>query len=126
MAKKPRVSAPPPEAKTSNPKPKKKTPLQKLVDNSSSYAGPPRTQEEDKEDAYIRYLEGRLGWKKNGIKTSAYGSGSADDGLGGMYVSFLAILTSPNWIFHLQSYLPTWIPSSRQLCVKGSVKPSIH
>ena len=88
VAKKPRVSAPPPKAKTSNPKPKKKTQLQELVDNSSNYAGPPKTQGEDKEDAYIRYLEGKLGWKRDGIKTSAYGSGSADDGLNGMCMSF--------------------------------------
>lgn len=94
VAKKPRVSAPPPKAKASNPKPKKKTPLQRLADNSSSYGGPPSTQEEDKEDAYIHYLESKLGWKKNGIKTSAYGSGLADDGLGGVYMSFSVISTS--------------------------------
>ena len=94
VAKKPRVSAPPPKAKTSNPKPKKKTPLQRLADNSSSYNGPPSTQEEDKEDAYIHYLEGKLGWKKSGIKTSAYGSGLADDGLGGVYMSFSIVSTS--------------------------------
>ena len=41
----------------------------------------------DKEDVYIRYLEGKLGWKKNGAKTSAYGSGLVDDGLDGMYMS---------------------------------------
>ena len=93
VAKKPRVSAPP-DAKAPNPKPKKKTPLEKFVRNSSGSSGLPKIQEEDKEDAYIRYLEGKLGWKKNGTKTSAYGSGLADDGLDGMYTSFSAVSTS--------------------------------
>ena len=91
VPKKLRVTAPPPEAKASNPKSKKKTPLQKLVSNSSGYAGPPKTQGGDKEDVYIRYLEGKLGWKKNGAKTSAYGSGLADDGLEGPYMSSIAV-----------------------------------
>lgn len=94
VAKKNRVSAPPPKVKTSNPKPKRKTPLQRLADNSSGYGGPLSTQGEDKEDAYIHYLEGKLGWKKNGMKTSAYGSGLADDGLGGLYMSFSVVSTS--------------------------------
>ena len=87
VAKKPRVTAPPPEAKASNPRPKRKTPLQKLVGNSSGYSNLLKTQGEDKEDAYIRYLEGKLGWEKNGAKTGAYGSGLADDGLDGLYMS---------------------------------------
>ena len=86
VAKKPRVSAPRLEAKASSPKPKKNTPLQKLAGNFSGSSGLPKTQEEDKEDAYIYYLEGKLGWKKNGAKTSAYGSGLADDGLDGIHV----------------------------------------
>jgi hypothetical protein len=94
VAKKPRVSPPPPKAKTSSLKPKKKTPLQKLVDNPPSYAGPPRTQDEGKEDAYIHYLEGKLGWKERGIRTSAYGSGLVDDGLDGMHMSFPVVSTS--------------------------------
>ncbi|KAF9648687.1 hypothetical protein BDM02DRAFT_3155622 [Thelephora ganbajun] len=81
VAKKPRVSAPPPEAKVSNPKPKKRIPLQKIIGDSPDYSSLPRTQEEGKEDAYIRYLEGKLGWTKDGTKTSTYGSGLADDGL---------------------------------------------
>ena len=76
-AKRPKVSAPPSEAKASKLKPKKKTPLQKLVGNPSGYS------REGKEDAYIRYLEDKLGWKESGTKTSAYGSGLADDGLDG-------------------------------------------
>ena len=91
VAKKPRVSAPPPEAKVSSPKPKKKTPLQRLVDSSSGNHSLPRTREEGKEDEYIRYLEGKLGWKKNRVKTSAYASGLADDGLDGMCTSFSII-----------------------------------
>ena len=94
VAKKPRVTAQPPEAKVSNPKPKQKTPLQKLVGNSSGYHGLPNTQAEDKEDAYICYLESRLGWKKNGAKTSAYGSGLADDGLDGLYIPFCVLSAS--------------------------------
>ena len=94
VAKKPRVTTQPPEAKVSNPKPKQKTPLQKLVGNSSSYPGLPKTQAEDKEDPYIRYLEGRLGWKKNGARTSAYGSGLADDGLDGLCMPFCALSAS--------------------------------
>ena len=69
------------------PKPRKDTPLQKLASNLSGHSGLPKAQEEDKEDAYIRYLESKLGWKKDGTKTSAYGSGLADDGLGGMSMS---------------------------------------
>ena len=84
VAKKPRVSAPPPKATASNPKLKRKTALQKLVDYSSGSSGLLKSQEEDKEDAYIRYLESKLGWKKNGAKTTAYGLGLADDGLDGM------------------------------------------
>lgn len=94
VAKKPRFSAPSPKTKTSNRKPEKRTPLQKLVDESSDYPGVSRTQEEDREDAYIRYLEDRLGWKKNGTKTTAYGSGLADAGLDGMYKTFSAISVS--------------------------------
>jgi len=94
VAKKPRVSALPPETRTLNPKSKKETPLQNLVGNSSDHSGLPATQEEDKEDAYIRYLEGKLGWKKNGTKTSAYGSGLADDGLDGTHTSFSAVSVS--------------------------------
>ena len=96
VAKKPRVSAPPPEAKALNPKPKnkKKTPLQKLVGNSSGHSGLLKSQGEDKEDAYIRYLEGKLGWKKKGAKTGAYGSGLADDGLDGSYMSSSAVPSS--------------------------------
>lgn len=94
VAKKPRVSGPPPKTKSSNPEPKKKTPLQKLVDNSPGHPGPPKARDEDKEYVYIRYLEAKLGWKKNGTKTSAYGSGLADDGLDGMNVPFSVISAS--------------------------------
>lgn len=63
-----------------------KTPLQKLADDSIEYSSLPITREEDKEDAYIRYLEGKLGWKKDGAKTSTYGLGLADDGLDGVSI----------------------------------------
>lgn len=94
VAKKPRVSALSPKTKTSNRKPEKRTPLQKLVDESPDYPGLSRTREEDKEDAYIRYLEDKLGWKKNGTKTTAYGSGLADAGLDGMYKTFSVVSVS--------------------------------
>jgi nucleolar MIF4G domain-containing protein 1 len=42
-----------------------------------------RTQKEKDEDSYIQYLEGKLGWTKNGQKTRKYGSGLEDEGWGG-------------------------------------------
>jgi len=115
VAKKPRVSAPPPET---NPRPNKKTPLQKLVDNSSGRSDPPKSQEEDKEDVYIRYLEAKLGWK-NGTKTSAYGSGLADDGLDGAYRVILNCSSQFNCQFHLQSSLQIWTTPDRRRWVRG-------
>ena len=82
--KKPRVPAQPPNTTAFHPQPKKKTALQKLVGGSSRRSTLPGTPEGDKDDAYIRYLEGKLGWKWEGAKTSAYGSGLTDDGLDGM------------------------------------------
>jgi len=118
VAKKRRVSTPPLEPKASNPKPKKKTPLQKLVGSSSDYSGLPKTQGEDKEDAYIHYLEGKLGWKKYGAKTSAYGSGLADDGLDGLYTPSFAVpngSTKPftdritRWVGHVWITSGAWM-----------------
>lgn len=78
----------------SNPERKRKTPLQKLASDSAEYHRLPRSREEDKDDSYIDYLEGKLGWKKSGAKTSIYGSGLADDGLDGVSVHFTVVLAS--------------------------------
>lgn len=66
-------------------KPKSKTPLAKLSRKAASVpAKLPRGQQEEHEDAYIAYLESKLGWKKGGSRTSKYGKGMEDDGLDGM------------------------------------------
>ncbi|KAI0342843.1 hypothetical protein BDW22DRAFT_1357370 [Trametopsis cervina] len=41
----------------------------------------PRSEQENHEDAYIAYLESKLGWSKAGARTSKYGKGLEDDGL---------------------------------------------
>ena len=86
VAKKPRVCARSPKVEDPHLRRKRTTPLQKLADGPTVHPSLPGTREEDSEDAYIRYLEGRLGWRKNGTKTSTYGSGLADDGLDGVSI----------------------------------------
>ena len=95
VAKKLRVCAPSPGAEGSNSNGKGKTALRKLAGDSEGYPSLPRIREEDKEDAYIRYLEGKLGWKKDGTKTTTYGSGLVDDGLDGISTPFTVVLASP-------------------------------
>jgi nucleolar MIF4G domain-containing protein 1 len=46
---------------------------------------PDRTERERQEDAYIALLEGKLGWRKQGRKTTSYGAGLDDEGLDGVY-----------------------------------------
>lgn len=45
----------------------------------------PKSRHEEEEDAYISYLESKLGWKKGGKKSSQYGKELEDDGLDGTY-----------------------------------------
>lgn len=67
----------------------KKTALQQLVERSSSSSKllrpstKERSQAEKEEDAYIAYLERKLGWTKGGTKSGRYGSGLDEDGLDG-------------------------------------------
>ncbi|PCH42403.1 hypothetical protein WOLCODRAFT_132368 [Wolfiporia cocos MD-104 SS10] len=50
------------------------------VSASSVAAVPPRSRREEEEDAYIEYLEAKLGWRKGSTRTTKYGKGE-DDGL---------------------------------------------
>lgn len=43
----------------------------------------PRSQQEKEEDAYIAYMEKKLGWNKGGERTGKYGKGLEEDGLDG-------------------------------------------
>nr|QDK64589.1 putative Sgd1p [Ganoderma lucidum] len=79
--------------KTSNSKASKaKTPLEKLAERTTApkvhkRAAKPgldavlRTPQEEEEDAYISYLERKLGWVKGGKRTTRYGRGEDKDGL---------------------------------------------
>ena len=49
----------------------------------------PKTPQEEKEDAYIAYLERKLGWVKGGKRTAQYGKGEEEDGLDGKRVSHM-------------------------------------
>lgn len=57
-----------------------------------------RTPQEEEEDAYIAYMERKLGWVKGGKRTAKYGAGDEDDGLGGTslrsYVCHYTVLIS--------------------------------
>ena len=75
--------------------PKSKSTLESLAERSEGakaakrHAKPslstlPRTPQEEEEDAYIAYLERKLGWVKGGKRTSNYGKGGDEDGLDGM------------------------------------------
>ena len=77
-------------------KKKPKTALEKLAERSAgsksltrqSKTLPnalPRTAQEEEEDAYIEYLERKLGWVKGGKRTANYGLGEEEDGLDGAY-----------------------------------------
>ncbi|KAJ3536451.1 hypothetical protein NM688_g6834 [Phlebia brevispora] len=74
-------------SEASSSKPKRRTALQKLAERtgvpSSHSAVLPkgRTQVETEEDAYIAYLEKKLGWSKGGKRTKQYGNGLDEDGL---------------------------------------------
>lgn len=90
--------------KDSKPKLKKKGPtaLEKLAAHTgpSSKFGiaPPirqaRSKQEKEEDAYIAYLESKLGWSKGGSKTSKYGKELEEDGIGGEHVFSLRFFRS--------------------------------
>lgn len=80
---------------------KTKTPLEKLAERtvapkvSKRTAKPAldailRTPQEEEEDAYIAYLERKLGWVKGGKRTTRYGKGEDEDGLDGKHVGLLA------------------------------------
>lgn len=82
------------QSKTGKPLSKtKKTDLQKLAECASTGAGHAsssvhifsegRHEQEREEDAYIAYLEKKLGWSKSGAKTNRYGKGLEEDGLDG-------------------------------------------
>lgn len=67
---------------------KNETPLERLSRKASNHTPKvtsilPRTRQEQQEDAYISYLESKLGWSKSGSKTSKYGKGMEEDGLDG-------------------------------------------
>lgn len=65
---------------------KSETALEKLArrTNGSAVLKANRSKEETREDAYISYLESKLGWSKGGARTSKYGKGLEEDGLDGM------------------------------------------
>jgi nucleolar MIF4G domain-containing protein 1 len=66
--------------------PKPKSALEKL-DEKSRTAAPLRSEREKQEDAYIAYLENKLGWRKGKDKTKSYGAGLHEDGLDGALLS---------------------------------------
>ena len=88
-------------AAQSNAKSKKtKTALEKLAERAEaptaskwslkpSVNAIPKTPQEEKEDAYIAYLERKLGWVKGGKRTAQYGKGEEEDGLDGKQVCHL-------------------------------------
>ncbi|EPQ54380.1 hypothetical protein GLOTRDRAFT_130697 [Gloeophyllum trabeum ATCC 11539] len=58
------------------------TALERLASKTDRNArSVPRTPQEEQEDAYIAYLEQKLGWRKGKGKTGLYGRGFEDDGL---------------------------------------------
>ena len=84
-------------------KKKPKTALEKLAERSAGSKSStrqsktlpnalPRTAQEEEEDAYIVYLEKKLGWSKGGSRTNKYGKGLEDDGLDGACFVFLTPL----------------------------------
>ncbi|KAI0091308.1 hypothetical protein BDY19DRAFT_991875 [Irpex rosettiformis] len=79
---------------------KLETPLEKLSRKTSSGRTAnapsvlPRSQQEQQEDAYIAYLESKLGWSKSGSRTSKYGKGLGEDGLDDLLADIDTIETS--------------------------------
>ncbi|TFY60458.1 hypothetical protein EVJ58_g5148 [Rhodofomes roseus] len=72
-------------------RPQLQTPLEKLAHRSqtapkkaklksapSSSAAPPRSRKDEEEDAYIAYLESKLGYSKGGKRSQKYGKGGED------------------------------------------------
>ena len=109
--------------KTSNTKVSKmKTPLEKLAERTTGLKLPERaaksgldavlrTPQEEEEDAYVSYLECKLGWVKGGKRTVRYGKGEDEDGLDGKHVNTLAFcLRIPS--LELQISSMAWMNSS--------------
>jgi nucleolar MIF4G domain-containing protein 1 len=76
------------ESKKAKGAPKPESTLAKLAERSSTStsakpAPASRSERERQDDAYIDYLEKKLGWKKGKDKTKSYGSGLDEDGLAG-------------------------------------------
>ncbi len=76
-------------------KAKPKTALEKLAERSEVPRGIKskakmlpapilRDSRDEEDDAYIAYLERKLGWTKGGKRTTKYGKGEEEDGLDGM------------------------------------------
>ena len=88
------------QTSTRKPKPKEPTALEKLAartDPSSAFSNAPsirraRSKQEKDEDAYIAYLESKLGWSKGGSRTKKYGKGLEDDGLDGECILSVRLL----------------------------------
>lgn len=55
---------------------------------TSAPAIAPRSSQEEEEDAYIAYLESKLGYRKGGKRTTKYSQGN-DDGLDGTWYFFI-------------------------------------
>lgn len=88
------------ESKGKAKKAKAKTALEKLSEQSGAPkatkaksktlpAPTLRTPKDEEEDAYIAYLERKLGWTKGGKRTAKYGKGEEDDGLDGASLSIV-------------------------------------
>ena len=59
-----------------------------------------RSKMDQQEDAYILYLESKLGWRKNGSRTGSYGASLNEDGLDGMFLkafSFVRLVKFCAW-----------------------------
>lgn len=88
-------------------KKKEPTTLEKLAaradPSSSRFSGATparkaRSKQEKDEDAYIEYLESKLGWNKGGSRTNKYGKGLEEDGLDGKLAllrDLIPFLTGP-------------------------------
>ena len=86
--KKLRTEQPPPKPFQRTVKSTLKDPPKKLVEhleNPFPEDASSSSRHDQQEDAYISYLETKLGWKKHGSKTRSYGSGLGEDGLDGKY-----------------------------------------
>ncbi|KAI1797131.1 hypothetical protein LXA43DRAFT_397090 [Ganoderma leucocontextum] len=102
---------------------KTNTPLEKLAERalapkvSKRTAKPAfdailRTPQEKEEDAYIAYLERKLGWVKGGKRTARYGKAEDEDGLDGKHVNTITFrYSTPN----LGYRSPQWIGGTRVL-----------